>query len=444
MMNEVRNYQYQELIQKLLECPSGEEPEILQAHQQLLDQDFLLTTIAISQQLQETGRQKEAEFLTNLATQLQPYIIEKNSSRREEYQNFLLEVLQAEIDSNSDIKIIYPILQKHQHLLDESFAQILQYFTFNYAQENPEKKQDIAAIIENLCIDIKNFPLGRRANNLEIAITGYETVLKLRPRAESRERWAQTQNNLGNTYYLRIKGEKGENIEQAIAAFNLALQEYTRQAFPQNWASTQNNLATAYYSRIKGDRGENIEQAIATFHLALQVRTRDAFPQDWAMTQSNLATAYKDRIKGDRRENIEQAIKCYDNALEIKTPEAFPIDCLQIGINLGNLGFKEGNWRLAIRGYQIAIAAIEISRSWPTDDELRNEMLADITIVYENIIQSYIELKQYDKAIEYAERSRSRRLVDLVASNDVYSKGEIPAQVQEYLKDFYQIDLASN
>jgi CHAT domain-containing protein len=440
-MNEARIHQYLELIQKLLECPNGEEPEILQAHQQLLDQDFLLTTIALSQQLQEAGQQQHAEFLTNLATQLQPYIMGENSYSREEYLAFLLEVLQAE-SQTTDIQIIYPILQKHQHLLDENFAQILRDFTLNIVQENPEAKEYIAAIVENLSIHISDFPLGRRANNLEIAVTGYETVLKLRPRADVPEKWAQTQNNLGNAYSNRIKGERGENIEQAIAAYNLALDVYTRNAFPEQWAMTQNNLATAYSDRIKGDRGENIEQAIAAYNLALDVYTRDAFPEKWAGTQNNLATAYSDRIKGERGENIEQAIKCYDHALAIRTPEAFPIDCLTTGRNLGNLGFKSGNWQLAIRGYEIAITAVEISRSWSTDDQRRNEILAEAITVYENIIQSYIELKQYDKAIEYAERSRSRRLVDLMASNDVYNKGEIPAQVQEYLKEFYQIDVA--
>ncbi|MFM6132094.1 MAG: hypothetical protein ACKPBV_25805, partial [Sphaerospermopsis kisseleviana] len=164
----------------------------------------------------------------------------------------------------------------------------------------------ITTIVQNLCIDITNFPLGTRGNNLEIAITGYETVLTLCPRA----------------------------------------------AFPQDWAMTQNNLGNAYKNRIKGDRGENIEQAIAAYNLALDVYTRAAFPEKWATTQNNLAIAYKNRIKGDRGENIELAIKYYENALEIHTPESLPINCLQTGNNLGDLGFQEGNWQLAIRGYE--------------------------------------------------------------------------------------------
>jgi len=35
----------------------------------------------------------------------------------EEYQEFLSEVLQAEWESNSDPAVVYPILQRGQHLL---------------------------------------------------------------------------------------------------------------------------------------------------------------------------------------------------------------------------------------------------------------------------------------------------------------------------------------
>ena len=41
-----------------------------------------------------------------------------------------------------------------------------------------------------------------------------------------------TQNNLGNAYCDRIRGERAENLEQAIAAYQQALEVYTRQAFP--------------------------------------------------------------------------------------------------------------------------------------------------------------------------------------------------------------------
>ena len=157
------------------------------------------------------------------------------------------------------------------------------------------------------------------------------------------------------------------------------------------------------------------------------------------MTQNNLATAYSKRIKGNKRENIELAIAAYSQALQVRTPEAFPIVCLQTAKNLGNLRYQESNWQLAIEAYTLAIEAVETSRSWSTNDERRQEIISEAINVYENIIQSYVNLKQYDKAIEYAERSRSRQLVDLMASNDLYNQGEIPQEVKPYLDEFYRL-----
>jgi tetratricopeptide (TPR) repeat protein len=110
------------------------------------------------------------------------------------------------------------------------------------------------------------------------------------PARPTRQQWAATQNNLGNAYAERIRGERAENLEQAIFHYQQALEVYTRQAYPQQWAATQNNLATAYAERIRGERAENLEQAIFHYQQALEVRTRQAYPEDWAMTQNNLGT----------------------------------------------------------------------------------------------------------------------------------------------------------
>jgi len=91
-------------------------------------------------------------------------------------------------------------------------------------------------------------------------------------------------------------------------------------------------------------------------------------------------------------------------------------------------------WETAIEGYELAINAVEQSRSWSTTDASRQEILAESIDVYENIIQAYINSGKIDKAIEYVDRSSSKRLVDLMASNDLYAGGEIPPEVQQYLQ----------
>ena len=170
-----------------------------------------------------------------------------------------------------------------------------------------------------------------------------------------------TQNNLGNAYYSRIRGDRAENIERAIASYTAALEVYTRHTFPEDWAMTQNNLATAYSNRIRGDKAENIERAIASYTAALEVRTRDAFPEDWAMTQNNLGNAYSDRIRGDKAENIERAIVSYTAALEVYTRHAFPEDWARTQNNLAAAYYarimeeKAENIELAIASYMAAL-----------------------------------------------------------------------------------------
>ena len=65
-------------------------------------------------------------WLRNIAQWLGQYLNPQAGSR-EEYLGFLSEVLQAEDESN-DPGVVYPILQRRQHLLDDTFAQV--YFVF--------------------------------------------------------------------------------------------------------------------------------------------------------------------------------------------------------------------------------------------------------------------------------------------------------------------------
>ena len=140
------------------------------------------------------------------------------------------------------------------------------------------------------------------------------------------------------------------------------------------------------------------------------------------MTQNNLGNAYSGRIEGVRAANIEEAIACYRLALEIVSPTAFPLNCLATGRNLGNTAFTAGFWKIAIEGFEKAIQAVEKSRSWATSDDIRQQILAESIGVYEKAIQACINSSQLGKAIEYCDRTRVQRLVDLMHSNDLYAK----------------------
>ncbi|MGV0106047.1 CHAT domain-containing protein [Nostoc sp. DSM 114160] len=336
-MNEQRQQAYFNLIQNLLNCRSDDEvQEILAANQDLIDAGLVEKMLEMASNLLRQGELDQANRLMNIAGQ-QLGVSSKLSSTatEQEYLDFLKQVLKVIADSRGNAQVVYSLLAKNTDKLDGVLAEILRRWGTNRLGEvTADEAEDLAAVIFVLSNLIAQFPLGGKASNMEIAITGYEVALILYTREALPQNWAATQNNLALAYSNRIKGDRADNIENAITAYTAALTVYTREALPQNWAATQNNLALAYSNRIKGDRADNIENAITAYTAALTVRTREALPQNWAATQNNLALAYRERIKGDRADNIENAIAALTAALTVRTPEALPIDWAMTQNNL--------------------------------------------------------------------------------------------------------------
>ncbi len=97
-------------------------------------------------------------------------------------------------------------------------------------------------------------------------------------------------------------------------------------------------------------------------------------------------------------------------------------------------------WQQAIDSYDLAIQAVETSRSWATSEDERQRIIGEALSVYESTIQAYINLGQLDKAITTSERARSRQLVDFMATKDLYPAGEIPTAVGELLAKYQDIN----
>ncbi|MEZ2229903.1 MAG: CHAT domain-containing protein [Microcoleus sp.] len=317
---------------------------------------------------------------------------------------------------------------------------------------------------------------GDRAENIDRAITCYQAALQVASREGTPQSWADTQMNLGNAYCNRILGDTATNIELGIQCYQAGLLVYSRETHPLNWAKIQQNLGNAYRDRNAGDRAENLEQAIRSCEATLQVYSQELDPYYWANAQVNLGNAYAHRVKGVREENLKAAIDCYQKALqvntrealpedwamtvtnlgaayeklgetekaiahfklalEIYTPAAFPRDCLRVGRSLGNIAFTTEKWEKAIEAYSQAIEAVETSRSWTSSEQRRQEILESSFRVYANTIQACVNNKQLDQAIEYVERSRSQRLVDLMASHDLYQGESISPEIQTYLQQY--------
>jgi hypothetical protein len=205
-MDESRANAYLELIHTLLNCPTGQEPQILQDNIELLDRGFLQTCEIIAETLAEQGGENSANFLRDLAAHLAEFMDAGEANENlQESANFFLELLRAEQDSNSDIQVIYPMLDRQQHLLDSCFAETVQQVAQRLIDgENPQTIRSILALIENLSVHISEFPGGEKANNMEIAIAGYQIVLN--NSEPDSEEFARSQNNLAVAYKNRING----------------------------------------------------------------------------------------------------------------------------------------------------------------------------------------------------------------------------------------------
>jgi CHAT domain-containing protein len=370
-MDEQRLQAYQQLIQQLLSCPHGEEAAILQSNRELLDVGFLQVVVRVAETFTQQGEENTANWLLALASQLSeeldiPLTPEPETPVNEAdintYLQFLSEVLQATAESRGNPQVVYPLLAANKDKLNLTFVELLQLLATKTLEEaEPDTANSIAVVIGNFSDLIQQFPLGNKADNMEIAITGYEIAFTVFTRDTSPKQWGTLQNNLGNAYSDRIRGDKADNLEKAIAAYNAALEVYTRTDFPVEWAMTQNNLGAAYLNRIRGDKAENLEIAIAAFNKALEVYTPADFPVEWARTQNNLGNAYKDRISGDKADNLEIAIAAYNNALKVRTCTDFPVEWAMTQNNLGTAycdrirGDKADNLEIAIAAYEQAL-----------------------------------------------------------------------------------------
>ncbi len=292
-MDEKRLQAYFDIINQLLVNASSEEEEetTLNADPEYVDAGLVETMIEVGRGFSEEGNEDVAEFLMSVATQLADALgLSLSDFSAENQGDLLIQALLVTEETEGNPEVVYPLLQNNIELLDDKFAEVLRNWGMDaISQSSSEQAEDIAATIGIFSSLIQEFPLGKRVDNLEIAIAGYEVVSSVFTADNYPEQWAATQYNLGNAYSDRIRGQKAENIEKAISCYQAALQFHTRETYPYEWGMIQNNLGAAYSNRVKGEKTENLDASIHHYEAALQVHTQEAYPDEWKMAQNNLA-----------------------------------------------------------------------------------------------------------------------------------------------------------
>ena len=165
-MDEQRTEAYVKLIHEILDCPSGEEVEVLNAHPELLDAGLLEVTEQVVEDLKQQGDKNRANFLSDFAHRLRETlgITYSATSSEEEIKvrlDFLMEILHAISESNGDLEVVYPLLGAKQNLLDVTFGSILWRWTeIKLAKLEAGQAQSLAVLISVFSDLIQQFPLA--------------------------------------------------------------------------------------------------------------------------------------------------------------------------------------------------------------------------------------------------------------------------------------------
>jgi len=400
-MYENRIVAYHQLIQQLLECPSKEETKILKKNIQLLDPGLLYTIIEGAKQVDENGNQEIAKFLTNLALELgkflgsdpQPTVIRKQ----------IADALLTWGIEQFDMSRFFVAFQCWQQCL--SIYQAI------------HDRQGEANSVGNLGIYYYSI------EDYERAIAFHKQHLAISREIEDRQGEAYSLGSLGNAYQSLGDHKRAINFCKQSLAISREIEDRLGEA------GSLGNLGSYYYCLGYDER------AIDFCELSLAINREIKYRRGEAISLANLGNAYYSLGK------YEKAIENYQDCLEIATLKTLPYGCLKAGRNLGNIGFTKGDWQLALEGYEPALQAVEQLRKGSTTDDRRQKIIAEAISVYANTVQCYINLKQYDRAVETADRSRSRHLADLFySSKDLYPQGEIPPEVEEYYRLQQQSD----
>ncbi len=348
------------------------------------------------------------------------------------------ELPQAWAATNNDIGLAYRNLAPYSENPKQQVEKAIEAYTNALrVYTEAELPQAWAGTNNNLGIAYGNLaPYSENPKQqIEKAIEAYTHALRVYTEAELPQDWATINNNLGVSFgnLSPFSENPKQQIEKAIEAYTNALRVRTEAELPHAWADTSNNLGAAYgdFALFSKNPKQQIEKAIEAYTNALRVRTEAELPHSWADTNNNLGNAYSNLapFSENPKQQIEKAIEAYTNALRIRDSVTRSADCLSTARNLGNLGFKNNLLDIAITGYTLAISAVENLRTTAIDPARKAEIVAQAIEVYANLVQVYLDTEQYDKALEVADRSKARNLVELLATKDLYPKGDIPPEL---------------
>ena len=188
-MNERRIQAYLSLIDQLMNCYDGQETEILHAHQDLVDSDFLEVVSKFSVFHRNQGNEREAIWLHNLAIFLEEILgvkpsssshSQELSSRANDFIVKSLQVIAQCIDNaQNDFADFYQFLTANQLYINNQLLHAFPNILSAILTNSPRgRKRDSAILIATFGILIQDFSLGQQVVNTELAIIAFQQALQ--------------------------------------------------------------------------------------------------------------------------------------------------------------------------------------------------------------------------------------------------------------------------
>lgn len=258
--------------------------------------------------------------------------------------------------------------------------------------------------------------------------------------------------NLGVAYeclgYDHQGIERDANLRKAVSTITQAVDCSDQVDDEQIVASTLYALGIAYcklstiFEVGSIDHSKNLHQAISKLKKSAELRQQLGFDGDLIHTLGAIGICHIHLLE------LDKAIETFRKALQVSPPALWGQESLPAAMKLGWAGKLaythnitiEGSQAIdiAIEGYSQAVEITEQIREWASSKANKQSVQGKYINFYFELVQAYINSGQLAKALEVVERSKTRNLIESLATRDLHPKGDIPANVLQRLDDLRQ------
>ena len=442
-MNSERQQAYLNLINQLLNSPSGEEAQILmKTHPELLDDGLVVAMLEVVDNLREKGELNKANWLKNFAGLLfgmndntsVAVIREPEADRLLEQgnQQFNISQFREALQSWEQALTIYREIGSRAGEANSlgnfgtAYNSLGQFYkAIEFLEQSLEISRKIgdrlaeANSLDNL--GISYYSLGQYHE----AIKFYQKSLKISRKIGDCQAKANSLGNLGNTY--QALGE----YNRAIGFYQKSLKISREIGDRQGEAKSLGNLGNAYnYLEQYHTAIEFIEQQL---EISLEIQDR----QGEAMSLGNLGNAYQYLGQYHKAIEFHEQSLLIERKIENRVGESISLN------NLGKILFMINLFTEAETALRASIKICENLRYEIVKNEDKISIFETQVDVYRLLQQVLVARSQFNEALEISEMSRTRAFVELLQqtlltnellTNNQTNKLSIP-KIQQIARD---------